>query len=134
MKHTTNQRAFYAVAVAGLLSLQSCATIFTGTKDTIRFESQPAGAKVRIEGIDVGRTPVDAVVKRSISDKTATMTLEGYDSRTFELSKEFNAISILNLFGLVGWAIDAATGSLMKYDQKLYNIELEPGKTTSKTP
>ena len=134
MKHATTQRTFYAVAMAGLLSLQSCATLFTGTKDTIRFESKPAGAKVRIEGIDVGRTPVDAVVKRSISDKTATMTLEGYESRTFELSKEFNAISILNLFGLVGWAIDAATGSLMKYDQKVYNMELEPGKTTSKTP
>ena len=134
MKHATTQRAFYAGAIAGLLSLQSCATIFTGTKDTIRFESQPSGAKVRIEGIDVGRTPVDAVVKRSINDKTATMTLEGYDSRTFELSKEFNAISILNLFGLVGWAIDAATGSLMKYDQKVYTIELETEKTTGKMP
>lgn len=134
MKHMTTQRASHAIVLAGLLSLQSCATIFTGTKDTIRFESKPAGAKVRIEGIDVGRTPVDAVVKRSINDKTATMTLEGYDSRTFELSKEFNVISILNLFGLVGWAIDAATGSLMKYDQKVYTIELETEKTTGKMP
>lgn len=134
MKYTTTQRASYAIMIAGVLSLQSCATIFTGTKDTIRFESKPAGAKVRIEGIDVGRTPVDAVVKRSINDKTATMTLDGYDSRTFELSKEFNTISILNLFGLVGWAVDAATGSLMKYDQKVYTIELEAEKTTGTRP
>lgn len=128
------RRASFALATAGLLSLQSCATIFTGTRDTIHFESQPSGAKVQIEGLDVGRTPVDVSVKRSINDKTATMLLEGYESRTFVLSKEFNAVSVLNLFGLLGWAIDAATGSVMKYDRKAYTIELEPKKQAIKTP
>lgn len=127
-KITIRRTSIMAVAVA-TLTLQSCATIFTGTRDTVRFESQPAGAKVQIDGLDVGRTPVDVSVKRSLGDKTATMLLEGYDTRTFELSREFNAVSILNLFGLLGWAVDAATGSLMKYDQKLYKIELEQKKT-----
>lgn len=126
MKNTTTFRQLIcAVTAIGLLTLQSCATLFTGTKDTIHFESQPSGAKVQIQGLDMGRTPVDIPVKRSVSSRTATMVLEGYNSRTFDLSREFNAISVLNLFGLIGWAVDLATGSVMKYDQKSYTIELE---------
>ncbi len=33
--------------------------------------------------------------------------------------------------GLVGWAVDAATGSIMKYDRKSYDIELEAKKDLS---
>lgn len=94
----------------------------------IHFDSKPAGARVRIDGIDMGCTPLDISVKRAINDKAVTMQLDGYEPRTFVLSKEFNFVSVLNLFGLVGWAIDAATGALMNYDQKQYTIELDPQK------
>jgi hypothetical protein len=56
------------------------------------------------------------------------MDLDGFHTRTFSLSKEFNAVSVLNLFGILGWAVDVATGSVMKYDQKAYSIELEEKK------
>ncbi len=114
--------------VISLLTLQSCATIFTGTRDTIHFDSMPAGAKVRIDGIDMGRTPVDISVQRSLNDKLVTMQLDGYETRTFNLNKEFNFVSVLNLFGLIGWAVDAATGALMNYSVKQYTIELDPRK------
>jgi hypothetical protein len=124
----TFRQTFFALCAVSMLSLQSCATIFTGTRDTIHFESQPSGAKVRIDGLDMGRTPLDLSVKRSINDKVVNMSLDGYETRNFGLSQEFNAVSILNLFGLLGWAVDAATGSLMKYDMKAYTIELDPKK------
>ena len=114
------------LSIVGLLTLQSCATIFTGTRDTIHFDSKPAGAKVRIDGIDMGRTPLDVSVNRSINDKAVTMQLEGYETRTFVLSKEFNLISVLNLFGMIGWAVDAVTGALMYYDMNQYTVDLEP--------
>jgi hypothetical protein len=117
-----------AICAISLLSLQSCATLFTGTRDTIHFESQPSGAKVRIDGLDMGRTPLDLSVKRSLNEKVVNMSLDGYETRNFPLTSEFNAVSILNLFGLIGWAVDAATGSLMKYNMKAYTIELEPKK------
>lgn len=124
----TFRKSFVALCAVGMLSLQSCATLFTGTRDTIHFESQPSGAKVRMDGLDMGRTPLDLSVKRSLNDKVVNMSLDGYETRNFSLSKEFNAVSILNLFGLLGWAVDAATGSLMKYDMKAYTIELDPKK------
>ncbi|GAB3037128.1 PEGA domain-containing protein [Spirosoma pulveris] len=132
MDNTSTSKHFFVVTAAiSLLSLQSCATLFTGTKDTIHFESQPSGAKVQIQGLDVGRTPVDVPVTRSIAARTVTMNLDGYHPRTFDLTKEFNAVSVLNLFGILGWGIDVATGAVMKYDQKAYSMELEKKKETN---
>ena len=36
-----------------------------------------------------------------------------------------------NLGSLIGWGVDAATGVLMKYDKKGYDIELEKDNRTS---
>lgn len=107
------------------LSMFSCATIFTGTKDTIYFDTKPQGATVIIDGIDICKTPCSTDVRRSLSDKMVEFKLDGYETRIVTLDKSFNVISILNFFGLFGWAIDAITGSVMKYDRKSYNIELE---------
>ncbi|HEX8322090.1 PEGA domain-containing protein [Longimicrobium sp.] len=107
------------------LALNACATLFTGTKDTINFNSNPAGATVLIDGIEVGKTPITVPVKRSLSGKTVILRMAGYQDRTFELSQEFNVVSVLNLASILGWGIDAATGSIMKYDRKDYQMDLE---------
>lgn len=116
--------------VATVLLFSSCATIFTGTKDRIQFNSNPAGATVLIDGIEVCKTPCSASVKRSLSDKDAEFKLDGYKTRIITLDRTFNAVSILNLGGIWGWAIDAATGSLMKYDRKSYDIQLDKKMTS----
>ena len=36
--------------------------------------------------------------------------------------KTFNAVSVINLFDVLGWGIDAATGAMMKPDQRAYEI------------
>lgn len=111
--------------------MTSCATIFTGTKDTIRFDSKPQGAKVYIDGIEICKTPCTSEVKRSLSDKLAEVKLDGYQTRVIKLDREFNVISVINLTNLVGWGVDALTGSLMKYDKKSYDVKLERQKNVS---
>lgn len=106
-------------------TMMSCATIFTGTKDRIYFDPQPQGATVIIDGIDICQTPCNTKVKRGFSDKNVEFKLDGYTTRIITLDKSFNAVSILNLASPLHWAIDALTGSIMKYDRKSYNIELE---------
>ena len=51
-----------------------------------------------------------------------------YENKVVGLDSKFNSVSILNLFGLLGWGIDAATGSLKKYDTKVYEIKLDEKK------
>lgn len=121
----------YILLAAVALSLTSCATIFTGSKDTLRFDSDPEGATVLIDGLEVCTTPCTTQVKRSLSDKLAEIKLENYETRVITLDREFNAVSVLNLGFLLGWGIDAATGALMKYDRKGYDIELESKKVVS---
>lgn len=114
--------------VGALLVLSGCATLFSGTDDDITFDSEPQGAKVLIDGIVVGTTPTTVVVDRpGLEETDVTVQLEGYESRRFELDKEFNNTSILNIFFWPGFVIDALTGALFKYDQKSYTVDLEEG-------
>ena len=103
----------------------SCATLFTGTSDKIYFETDPSKAKVIIGGADKCNTPCTVKVKRSLDGETVMLKKKGYETRMVELDQSFNVVSILNLTNLLGWGIDAASGSIKKYDTKSYNIELE---------
>ncbi|MCT4151313.1 PEGA domain-containing protein [Elizabethkingia anophelis] len=110
------------------LSVTSCATIFTGTSDSITVNTKPDGATVYDKGLEKCITPCTFKVGRTLSEKTIEIKKEGYEPKTILLDRKFNAVSIINLFGLIGWGVDAATGSLMKYDTKGYNIDLKEKK------
>lgn len=54
------------------------------------------------------------------------LKLDGYDQRSILLQNGFNGVSILNIFFWPGFIVDAATGTLMKYDVVTYEAELDP--------
>jgi hypothetical protein len=103
----------------------SCATVFTGTRDTISFNSTPEGALVFKDGLELCKTPCRIPIKRSLNDVDIEFKLDGYETRLFTLDKEFNIVSVINFGNLLGWAIDAVSGSIMKYDRKSYELELK---------
>ncbi len=115
----------FILAIVSVFLMTSCATIFTGTKDTLRFDSNPQGARVYVDGLEVGKTPCTTSVKRSLTEKFAEIRLEGYETRVITLDRTFNVVSVINLGSFLGWAIDAATGALIKYDRKGYFVDLE---------
>lgn len=127
MKRGTRSAAAGVVALS--LVLSGCATIFSGTNDTIVFESEPAGARVLIDGVDQGVTPLTTSVKRSLGGVDVTYRLDGYETRTFDLGQEFNTVTIANIFCLAGFwvcgGIDVLTGAVMKYSPRSYNITLD---------
>ena len=118
----------YPLLLGALLVLSGCATLFSGTDEEITFNSEPPGATVIVDGIAVGTTPTTVEVDRpGLEDMDVTVQIEGYDSRTFELDKEFNTTSILNVFFWPGFVIDALTGALFKYDKSTYRVDFEEG-------
>jgi len=119
------KRILSAFGIVAVLSLTSCATVFTGTKDNISFNSTPDNATVSINGVDKCQTPCTIPVSRSLGSTTVQLTKDGYQMKSFDLEKKFNAISIINLTDIIAWAIDLATGAVNKYDTKLYNVELK---------
>lgn len=120
--------------VANMLVMTSCATLFTGTKDTIRFNTEPQGATVYIDGVEQCKTPCTIELKRDINDTNVEFKLDGYETRLITLSKEFNVVSVLNLGNLLGWGIDAISGAVMKYDRKAYDITLDKNNTSMINP
>ena len=105
----------------------SCASLISGTSQDIYINSNPEGATIFDGGLKVGITPATITIKKSgLGDKEITLTLEGYERRTFILRKSFDAVAILNLAGILGWAVDFATGAIMKYDRTNYDIDLDP--------
>jgi len=114
--------------LAGIaLSVTSCASILTGTKDKITFNSTPEGAKVFHKGIEKCTTPCTAEIPRSLSKQMVTFEKEGFNTKEVKLTKTFNPVTLVNILlgGAIGVGIDAATGSLTKYSPKPYQIELE---------
>ena len=123
MKHKV---LFLALATKFLMI--SCATFLTGTRDTIRFDYNPKGAIVYLDGLEVCKTSCSTSIKKSISEKFAEIKLDGYETRVISLERKFNAVSVINLTSIIDWGVDAATGALMKYDRKGYDIKLDKEK------
>lgn len=110
------------------LSMTSCATIFTGTKDSITFNSTPEGAKVLHKGIEKCVTPCTIDITRSLSKQMIEIKKEGYETADLKLEKNFNAVSLANILfgGIIGFGIDLGSGAFVKYDQKSHKVELTP--------
>jgi hypothetical protein len=120
-------KKYFLILFAALasFSFSGCASIFTGTTQSVQVNSVPSGANVSVSGLDRGLTPLPVVLKKGSSGQCVTLTLPGYQQKTFQPQTAFNPVAILNLWGILGWGIDAATGALWKYDPTFYNIQLQ---------
>lgn len=105
-----------------LLLTTSCASIFTGSKRNVLFESDPSGAKVFVNGFEKGITPVQIKVK---AEDRVDFRLDNYKERVVVMDSNFNLVAILNGFSIVGWGIDALSGSLKRVDTKYVKVTLE---------
>jgi len=110
------------ILITLLLLLSSCATILTGSKKSVLFESNPNGAKVFINGFERGETPVQLYVE---ADDRVDFRLDNYKERVVFMDSDFNLVAIINGFSIIGWGIDALTGSLKRVNTKYVKVDLE---------
>lgn len=117
----------FVLGLSIVLSITSCATIFTGTKDSITFTTTPEGAKVIHKGVEKCLTPCTAEIPRGLGKQMVMFQKDGFENKEVKLTKTFNPVTLLNILlgGAIGVGIDAATGSLTKYSPKSYTVELE---------
>ena len=106
--------------------ITSCATIFTGGKGRVAMNTpSQSGTTVSVNGIERGTTPIQLKVK---ADDIITFEKEGFETKTVVVDSKFNAVAVLNLFSILGWGIDAITGSLKIPDTKVVNVTLKESK------
>ncbi|MGK0441547.1 MAG: hypothetical protein ACJA0N_001346 [Pseudohongiellaceae bacterium] len=114
--------------------LSGCSTIVSGDKEQLTIDSLPRGAMVKMDGIDVGVTPLTL----SVSRKKANIELvkEGFDSQFVTLTKEINPMFFGNLIigGLFGSSTDTATGAIHRYNPGQYMVTLKAASESSAEP
>lgn len=96
-------------------SLTGCATIMQGSKQDVGIASSPTGARVMIDGIAYGQTPVTAKLARK-DHHTVRLELDGYAPYEMKMTRGVSGWVWGNLLfgGIPGLAIDALTGGLYK--------------------
>ncbi len=105
-----------------------CATIIDGTSQPVTFNSSPNGARIYVNGMEVGTTPLIIPVKRS---KT-TMLLakkDGYEDQSLLLQTKVNTYfwgNILFYGGLFSSTTDYASDAMIEYSPNMYYITLNP--------
>ena len=103
------------LAAALLLTLPACATIMQSASQEISVSSTPTGAKVLVDGTDMGKTPYVASLKRK--DKhVIRIELDGYQPFEMPLGRGTSGWVWGNIVfgGLPGLAVDAITGGMYK--------------------
>ncbi len=116
----------YLSILSVLILLTGCATVISGTKQAITFESSPSGASVYLDGERVGVTPFTDKLKKN-KYSSFRIELDGYETVSRSIGKDVDLIALLSIFWDLG-TTDLATGSAWKYDRNSYFIELQKKK------
>lgn len=125
-----------APVLGAALFLQGCATIFTGTTDTLTFTANVPGVRLSIDGQYKGELPLTLVQSRNFvggEQFMAKFEREGYQVQEFKLKRELNAVAILDITSIpTSGGIDVLTGALMKFSPKDYQVQMLPlGKSAT---
>lgn len=116
--------------LSSLLLLSGCASIVSGTTQTLTINTTPAGANCELEreGIVIGRvapTPGSVLVQKTKHNIAVTCSKSGYQTAKFinKSGSEGATWGNIVLGGGIGWAVDSAAGADNHYDD-IMNITL----------
>lgn len=126
---------YLLLAFTGGLLLPACATIMQGTTQEVSIASTPTGARLIIDGVEAGRTPVAASLKRK--DKhTIRIEMEGYQPFEMALGRGTSGWVWGNIVfgGIPGLAVDAITGGMYKLTPEQVQATLPANAAVANNP
>ena len=121
------------IIVLMAMTLTSCATIFSGSKQNVVF-SAPEGTRLYMDGIKIAEVPqgYDAVsvrLDRKISGSYMVAKKAGYNDTFFYIQTKVNGTVFINIlmgpYMLIGGGIDLLTGAAAQYPNYI-EIEMLP--------
>jgi hypothetical protein len=119
------------VAATGLaLWLAGCATIIHGTGQEVAISSRPSGAKVTVDNMSYGQTPVVVSLARS-NQHMVKIEMDGYQPFEMAIRKTVSGWVWGNIIfgGLIGLAVDAISGGMYNLTPDQVVAELAKGET-----
>jgi len=110
-----------------------CATIVVGDKQSLTFDSEPAGAQIIINGKPEGVTPATITIKKSdYQNATVVFKKEGYTDQQATLHTKTTGWFWGNILigGLLGSTTDSSTGSMLEYEPAKFFVTMPPAKAS----
>lgn len=133
-----------ASLIAALATMTGCASIISGSTQTLTFKSVPEQASISItnkagEKVHTGVTPVTVTLKRGngffqSAAYHVTFKKEGFQTKTVQVTGTVNGWYVANIIfgGLIGLLIvDPATGAMYTLNPSDINTVLDENPTTS---
>ena len=116
------------LVAASIAILTGCATIMHGTSQDIGLQSSPTNAKVLVDGLPMGNTPVVAKLSRK-DNHIVKMNLDGYQPFEATLTRSTSGWVWGNIVfgGLIGLAVDAMSGGLYNLSPNQISGQLSQG-------
>jgi hypothetical protein len=113
--------------VGVLISLNSCALLFNGTKQSVNISANPVGTKIYVDGELAGSDNVRVKLRRK-EDHTINAKKDGFQTANVNVESNVQAGWIVfdALFNWCAFLTDAPTGAWKSFDKSNYIIELLP--------
>lgn len=106
--------------------LGGCATVVSGTTQSIAINTDPQGADCQFmrKGVLVGRinpTPGTFQVSKDYENVAVLCRKDDFDDTAGVIGSEFQAMTLGNILlgGIIGVVVDAASGAMMKYAESV---------------
>jgi hypothetical protein len=115
------------IILSSIFLFSNCATIITGSKQTVKFDSTPPNAKIFINNKEIGKTPYETKLERK--ECSVAIKLDGYKDFNVTLKKKTNGWVWGNILlgGIIGLVVDMSTGAIYRLTPNEINTQL--GKT-----
>jgi len=109
-----------------LFALSGCATIFRGEHRDLSLASEPDGARVFINGVYYGKTPLKLELRPN-QPYTIEFRKDGFETEVRQIKNEIGVgwIVLDVVCGVIPVLVDALTGAWYDLDQKYVNAILE---------
>jgi len=115
------------LALASVMALTACGTIFSGSVQNINFSSNVKNVKIYANGALVcSSTPCRVDIDRGSAAMTVIAKADGYEDNITQIKTRINPVSWGNLLSAYSWTTDFATSSMWKYTQEGVYINMEP--------
>jgi hypothetical protein len=111
----------------GLVLLTGCATILQSGPDCVPVRSEPEGARVYLDGMPVGTTPMMVSINRK-DEGVIEVKKDGYEPVVVDRDKVLAGWFLGNLLigGVIGAGIDLITSNQGKYSETPVFAQLHP--------
>lgn len=123
------KKTFLIAGITIALLFCSCASIVSGSKQNINFNSTPSGATVWVDDVNLGVTPVIAQLERIKKNQKVKIELQGYKPYELILNRKTNGWIWGNILfgGIIGIIIDASSGAMYRLTPDQIEAQLANG-------